>query len=93
MRFSPNKASEEYFSNLEKFAQKASKLLKPGGFLATVLGSPLARAFSSLDILGRIDAIWGNAGFELLWSQWRPIYGIEITDISDLKKNAFGIHP
>lgn len=92
MRFSPNKASEEYFSNLEKFAQKASKLLKPGGFLATVLGSPLARAFSSLDILGRIDAIWGNAGFELLWSQWRPIYWHRNHGYQRLKKERVSVY-
>jgi hypothetical protein len=73
LRFRTETAVETYFSSLEKFAENAARLLRSGGFLATVLGNPVARRFKDVHVLDRIDGIYHAAGFEPLWNQTRRI--------------------
>lgn len=73
LRFRTKAALDAYFSSLEKFAQNSAKLLRSGGFLATVLGNPVAERFKGVRVLDRVDRIYREAGFELLWNHSRRI--------------------
>jgi hypothetical protein len=73
LRFRTKVAVETYFSSLEKFAQSSALLLRSGGFLATVLGNPVAKRFKDVRVLDRIDGIYRAAGFDLLWDHSRRI--------------------
>jgi len=48
--------------------------LRPGGFLATILGAPVAESFADADIFAKTDAILADQGFSMLWSKMRPIH-------------------
>jgi hypothetical protein len=91
-RFRPSLASERYFSAIEKFAETAARLLRHGGFLATVLGSPVAESFKGLKIVERVDEIFRQAGFESLWSQVRPIHWHRNQGYQRLKKERVSVH-
>ena len=73
-RFRPGEAAENYFASIGQFARSAANLLRSGGFLATVLGSPVAESFKNMRVIERIDKIFHAAGFELLWDQTRLIH-------------------
>jgi HD superfamily phosphohydrolase len=73
-RSRPSLAAKNYFSSVEKFAQRAAHLVRSGGFLATVLGSPVAKAFEKVRVLEQIDEIFRAVGFDLLWNQRRRIH-------------------
>jgi len=72
-RTKPQEAMEAYFEGLRKFARNAASFLRPGGFLATVYGSPAAKAFRSADVIGKFDSILHNESFNLIWYNWRSI--------------------
>lgn len=72
-RFNPNRAPVQYFEGLERFTASASEILRPGGFLAIVIGAPEAQQFSSIDVLQRLDSITASRGFEPFWTDWRPV--------------------
>ncbi|MEX0715159.1 MAG: HD domain-containing protein [Planctomycetaceae bacterium] len=66
-------ALEQYRDGLRRFADVARQMLRPGGYLATVLGTPKAKAFAEIDLIAECDNILSEAGFERLWTRWRPI--------------------
>jgi hypothetical protein len=68
------KALSDYLSDFATFARLASKLLRPGGFLATVLGAPVALSFTDANVLAKTDESLEEQGFSMLWSKWRPIH-------------------
>jgi len=72
-RTKPHEAVEEYFEGLRKFTKNATSILRPGGFLATVYGSPAAKDFKSIDAIGKFDSILQKEGFKLIWHTWRSI--------------------
>jgi len=74
LRSRPEDAAKAYFESLGQFATNALHLLRPGGFLAIVLGAPVARAFKGVRVLERVDSILAERGFDLIWNQWRPIH-------------------
>jgi len=74
LRFSPEKAEKAYFQGFEEFGTNMAKVLRPGGFLAMVIGEPVAKAFSGSQVLKRIDGILEPLGFEMLWQNWRTIH-------------------
>lgn len=75
LRSNPLQAAEKYFSALENFARNAAYLIKAGGFLAIVLGTPPGRiSFKEIKVIEKVDQILRNAGFDSLWSRDRPIH-------------------
>jgi hypothetical protein len=73
-RSQPDRALREYLADFSSFAVLASKLVRTGGFLATVLGAPVAASFLDVNILGKTDRILKENGFCMLWSKMRPIH-------------------
>jgi hypothetical protein len=73
-RFRRESAAESYFYSIAQFARNASLLLRKGGFLATILGKPVAKPFVNVEVLERIDQIFADVGFDKLWEQTRPIH-------------------
>lgn len=74
LRTQPKQAADKYFESIEQFARNAALLLRSGGFLATVFGSPVAKAFKNVNVINRIDESFRAAGFTLLWDRVRPIH-------------------
>lgn len=72
-RFQPEQALEEYRKDMSSFAALAALLLRPRGFLAVVLGEPVAKPFRDLKLVKEVDSIFEGHGFTLLWHKWRPI--------------------
>lgn len=72
-RFRHELAAENYFKDIQRFASNAATLIRQGGFLATILGRPVAQRFASLSVFEKIDSIFNEMGFEKLWEQTRPI--------------------
>lgn len=72
-RFKQENAIEQYFSGLRKFAELSRKMLRPNGFLATVVGSPVASRFKSVDVFSEFEKILADAGFDQLWQRDRRI--------------------
>ncbi len=91
-RSNPDKAIKEYFVGLGMFAQRAAELLRVGGFLATVTGQPVARAFKSARVLKRVDALLRETGFEMLWQQWRPIHWHRNQGYQRLRKERLAVY-
>ena len=79
-RWRKKETVKAYFEGLDKFANNATMLLRPGGFLATVYGAPAAKGFESVDVIVQFDSILSKLGFKLIWEkmrtiQWRRGYG------------------
>ncbi len=72
-RFRPEEALADYMGEMTRFAEKARQMVRPGGYLAMVLGMPSAKAFENEDVLGSVDRILKESGFDLFWSKWRKI--------------------
>jgi HD superfamily phosphohydrolase len=62
-----------YLLSMENFAQRALELLRPGGFLAAVIGSPQARLYADQDIGRQVEQRFFAAGFKPIWSHDREI--------------------
>ncbi|MCX7049902.1 MAG: DNA methyltransferase [Candidatus Sumerlaeota bacterium] len=91
-RTSAESAAKNYFSDFEKFRDLSFNLLRPGGFLAMVLGAPVAKSFVDIEIHNRVDTILKEKGFKLLWSIWRPIYWHRNHGYARLKEERISIH-
>jgi HD superfamily phosphohydrolase len=72
-RTNPNKSFEEYLNDIHIFISRTKTILRKGGYLCLVLGSPVANAFKTRNVLDEIDDILVHEGFELLWNKVRPI--------------------
>ncbi|MGE0680735.1 MAG: HD domain-containing protein [Candidatus Binatia bacterium] len=73
LRFSSESAIEQYFTGLKSFAKLARNMVHCEGFLATVLGAPVAKRFTSVDVFREFDEILKAEGFEHIWHRERPI--------------------
>jgi hypothetical protein len=73
-RFAPTRALESYVRNVGMFARRAAAIVRPGGYLAMVIGASEAKAFEGKDVMGAVDRMCAYSDFELVWSQVRPIY-------------------
>ena len=73
MRSRPEESLEAYFKGIKRFTTQCAKLVRPSGFVATVLGAPLAKSFKNADVLAEVDRIFAATGFKLLWEHWRRI--------------------
>lgn len=73
-RSDPKRAARDYFNSLTSFASSVVGLLRPGGFLALVLGEPVATSFQGIEVVATIDDIFREVGICRLWDTSRPIY-------------------
>ncbi len=85
-------ALNDYFEDMAKFAENAASLLKENGFLATVVGTPVAKAYNENKILNALDSIFSNAGFELFWDTMRPIHWHRNHGYARLKEERIAVH-
>lgn len=85
-------ALDNYFEDMRKFASNASKILKPNGFMATVIGAPVAKAYKSNNILSELDKIFYKEGFELFWETSRPINWHRNHGYARLKEERISVH-
>ena len=92
LRTSPQQAATAYWKGLRSFARISSLLLRPNGFLATVLGAPVAKDFRPVDIYQEFDTILKQEGFSLLWSQLRPVNWHRNHGYSRLKEERVAVH-
>lgn len=81
-----------YITDIAKFAQSASALLRRDGYLAIVLGTPAAVAFEGRDVLGEVDGVLSGCGFEPLWSKWRAISWSRNHGYARLKRERLSVH-
>jgi len=91
-RFNSELALTNYFKSLEQFANTAIRLLKPDGFLATVLGTPVAQVFKDENIMERVDDVLAGVGFELLWATKRPIHWHRNQGYQRLRHERVAVH-
>lgn len=73
-RTDPPRATEEYFRALSSFAVNTRTILRPGGFLAVVLGEPVAVSFRDTGAATRLDSLLGDVGICKVWEANRPIH-------------------
>lgn len=81
-----------YISDITKFAQSAASLLRSGGYLAMVLGTPVARAFEGRQVLDEVDRVLEDSGFEPVWDTWRSISWSRNHGYARLKKERLSVH-
>jgi hypothetical protein len=72
-RSRPQVAIESYGKAMEGFADSSGELIRPGGFVALVVGSPEASDFKGADVLKSLEEAFIGRGFRLVWHKWRPI--------------------
>jgi len=92
LRNNPESALELYVNGLRAFTNRMEALLCTGGFLASVLGAPTAKAFCDIDILSAYDAALKDAGFHLLWHHWRDIHWHRNYGYAKLRKERISVH-
>ena len=73
-RFVPKRALDRYTASMARFADMSYSLIRPGGFLAVIMGNPVARAFAETDLTEafRVSAV--AAGFEPMWTRQRQVH-------------------
>ena len=91
-RTQADSALRSYLSDYTSFALLASKVLRPGGFLATILGAPVAESFVDADIFAKTDAILKEQGFSMLWSKFRPIHWHRNHGYARLKEERIAVY-
>jgi hypothetical protein len=90
-----NKSKEvaaQYFKALDSFASLAGRALHKGGFLAIVLGQPVAKQFRDANVLSHLDEALEENGFEPLWQTNRGIHWHRNHGYARLKKERISVH-
>ena len=81
-----------YMSDIMKFAQSAALLLRTGGYLAIVLGTPVATAFEGRRVLDDVDKVLADCGFQPIWQAWRSISWSRNHGYARLKQERLSVH-
>lgn len=81
-----------YISDIAKFVQSAAVLLRAGGYLSIVLGTPVATAFEGRKVLDDVDAVLVDCGFQLIWHTWRSISWSRNHGYARLKQERLSVH-
>jgi HD superfamily phosphohydrolase len=81
-----------YIADIAKFAQSAASLLRPSGYLAIVLGTPLAEAFEDRRVLDDVDKVLSDCSFQHVWSTWRSISWSRNHGYARLKHERLSVH-
>ena len=92
LRSSPDEAEEQYFQGVRAFARLVEKMLRKGGYLATVLGQPVAANFRSRRIIEQFDTILEEEGLEPLWHTYRRINWHRNHGYSRLERERVSVH-
>jgi len=92
LRSRKGNALTAYLESMAAFAERMSRLLKPGGFLCTVLGAPTAKAFEEAEVVEAYDRLLAEAGFDLLWERERNIHWHRNYGYAKLKKERISVH-
>jgi hypothetical protein len=72
-RFQSDRALNDYVIAMQRFAKLSASLLRVGGYVATVLGTPTAKKFQEWDATQELDDSLELNGFEKMWEVRRPI--------------------
>ena len=72
-RINKERAHLDYLDKMRAFAKNSYNALKDKGFLATVIGAPLAVSYKEKNLLSALDDIFIEEGFEIFWETYRPI--------------------
>ncbi len=91
-RFQKERALVEYQENVRAFARLTKDMLRPNGYLATVLGEPTAQAFSGPALMTDFDQALEDVGFQHLWDTWRPINWHRNHGYARLKRERVAVH-
>jgi len=67
-------------------------LLRKSGFLCTVLGAPVAKAFESVKVFDEFEGILKKQGFSLVWSTFRPVQWHRNHGYAHLKEERVAVH-
>ena len=86
------KVIAEYCAALDSFANLAGQAVRKGGFLAIVLGQPVARQFRGSRVLSRLDEALEENGFLPLWQTQRLIHWHRNHGYARLKKERISVH-
>jgi uncharacterized protein len=81
-----------YLSDITKFGQSAASLLRVGGYLGVVLGTPVATAFEGREILDDVDEILASNGFRHIWNTWRSISWSRNHGYARLKRERLSVY-
>lgn len=92
LRMGSDERLERYLDQMENFGRMSGKLLRPGGYLAMVIGKPVARAFEDVDILGMVDSRLEFSGFAPVWHTWRSISWSRNHAYAKLKVERISVH-
>jgi SAM-dependent methyltransferase len=92
LRARSGNALEAYLQSMGAFVQNMSRLLRPGGFLCTVLGAPTAKAFEEAEIVEAYDRLLADAGFDPIWDRERSIHWHRNYGYARLKKERISVH-
>lgn len=91
-RSQPEQAYEAYMNSLAVFARNMSELVRDGGYLATVLGAPVAKSYENAEIHQAYDRLLEQHGFKEIWSTWRDIHWHRQHGYSRLKRERISVH-
>lgn len=83
---------DEYCRALDSFAKLAGRAVRKGGFLAIVLGQPVAKQFRGSRILTRLDETLEENGFVPFWQTQRVIHWHRNHGYARLKKERISVH-
>ena len=85
-------AKNTYLHGMRKFAQQSQKFLKKNGYLATIIGSPLAQKYAEMNIVDEVYSIFEEEGYELLWTNSRQIHWHRNHGLAKLKEERIAVH-
>jgi len=91
-RFQAEQAQLDYVVGMRRFANLSATILRVGGYLATVLGTPTARNYQGWDATGVLDKILLEHGFEKVWDVWRPINWHRNHGYARLNRERVAVH-
>jgi len=81
-----------YCQSLNLFAALAGRAVRKGGFVAVVLGQPLATQYRDAQVLASLDNALRENGFEALWETDRAIHWHRNFGYARLKKERISVH-
>jgi hypothetical protein len=88
----PAEVIEQYCKALDSFASISARVLRKGGFLAVVLGQPVAQQYRDANVSERLEESLQRCGFEPLWQVDRPIHWHRNHGYARLKKERISVH-
>ena len=88
----PEEVIEQYGQALDAFARLSARALRKGGFLAVVLGQPVAKQFRRVNVSTQLEESLRRFGFQPFWEIDRPIYWHRNHGYARLKKERISVH-